>query len=205
MTECVTFLFFNLQITENHITPEFSGDMNAGRKRRKIAAKETWSVTINRRKRMQGDDYAAYKPCSGESRKMKKVIKPARTIGETCTSAKCSTSKTRNCSLFSVDDRKHLFDSFWKDMTWGQKRAYVLSMVDQLRYNPNGSIDYKLDHKAEWTCLPRKAKKLTPTFSRLYSSTIPITKRKYQDLMDLLHVIPNEYHSFYKNLPKNIK
>lgn len=74
--------------------------------------------------------------------------------------------------------------------------------IRQLKYTPEGIIAYKLQHNEEWKNLPRNPKVLkTPEFPALYKSKLPLTKRKYQDLMDLLHVLPEKYHQFYVSLP----
>lgn len=79
--------------------------------------------------------------------------------------------------------------------------------LKQIRYEPNGSILYKLNHDEEWHPLPRKAKNVNTNvkFSQLYKDRLPLPKRKHQDLMDLLHVLPEEHHQFYKNLPSKMK
>lgn len=74
--------------------------------------------------------------------------------------------------------------------------------VKQLKYTTSGLIAYKLQHNDTWSNLPRNPKKLkTSQFPALYKSKLPLPKRKYQDLIDLLHVLPEKYHQFYKSLP----
>lgn len=73
--------------------------------------------------------------------------------------------------------------------------------IRQLKYNPTGTIEYKLDHRSDWSPIPRKPRDVNPKkFPKLYAKKLPISKRKYQDLNDLLSVIAEQYHGFYKNL-----
>ena len=45
----------------------------------------------------------------------------------------------------------------------------------------------------------------TPTLSKVYTSPFPISGQKYSDLTQLYEkgVIPQEFHSWYKSLPKS--
>lgn len=74
--------------------------------------------------------------------------------------------------------------------------------IKQLQYLPDGSMRFKLDHSSFWTQLPREPRNHFPeSFPVLYKARLPISKRKYQDLMDLLPVITTENHDFYKIIP----
>lgn len=73
--------------------------------------------------------------------------------------------------------------------------------IRQLKYTPEGEIHYKLNHVSDWRILPRVPRNEFPKkFPRLYKKGLPITKRKFQDLQDLLPVIPSPCHAFYKAL-----
>ncbi len=72
----------------------------------------------------------------------------------------------------------------------------------QIKYNPDGTLDYKLDHRENWKQLGKKVRvDSSTTFPKLFSGRLPITKRKFEDLQDLLHVLPESHHLFYKSLP----
>ncbi|CAL8094746.1 unnamed protein product [Orchesella dallaii] len=76
----------------------------------------------------------------------------------------------------------------------------------ELRYNPSGIIEYKLDHSSEWQQLPKLCRTVDiNSYPRLYKDPLPISKRKYEDLQELLPVIPEKYHEFYKKLPRKSK
>jgi hypothetical protein len=42
----------------------------------------------------------------------------------------CNKSKKRKCLLFTVNERKEIFNRFWT-MTWDEKRVFVCSLVEQ--------------------------------------------------------------------------
>ena len=76
-----------------------------------------------------------------------------------------------------------------------------------LRYNTDGTIEYKLDHSdIEFLEIPGARGNITKKLSvedvlnKLYRSSIPIKKGKYQHLMELKSVIPKDFHGFYDNL-----
>ncbi|XP_046963625.1 uncharacterized protein LOC124542320 [Vanessa cardui] len=75
--------------------------------------------------------------------------------------------------------------------------------IRALRYNPNGTIDYKLHFSHNFTPLPRRPKKILSIDSvpSLYQSRQPITTTKYHHLQELKSVIPRDCHNFYDNLP----
>lgn len=83
-------------------------------------------------KRMKGEAYLGIgtiknSPLSSKCHKQR----PPRAIGPTCESEKCKKCKTRHCEKFSESRRLYLFEKFWKEMDWGQKHAYVLSLADK--------------------------------------------------------------------------
>jgi len=113
---------------------EFSGDHSRHRKRQKKAQKENWQVNIQKKNRMQGKSYLGHQRIYNEERSsVSSVIlsKTERKLGTQCTSHVCIRSKFRNCQQFTEYDRKREFERFWSDMDWGQKKSYVLSLVEQ--------------------------------------------------------------------------
>lgn len=112
---------------------EFHGDMTLKRKRLKKPDKSTWSVEQQKMRRMKGDAYFGIRRTKNNPSSSNLCQqKPPRSIGSSCDSPKCKTYKNRHCQKFSESRRRVLFDSFWKEMDWGQKHAYVLSLVDTI-------------------------------------------------------------------------
>ncbi|CAL8079781.1 unnamed protein product [Orchesella dallaii] len=120
---------------------EYPGDLRKGVKRKRGGDKSAWQVTINRRNRMRGDEYKTYKLANSEesSSRTTKVERSKRALGPTCNSKICKKSQKRFCGQFSDESRQRLFNEFWRDLDWGQKRAYVISMVDDQKVERRGT------------------------------------------------------------------
>lgn len=73
-----------------------------------------------------------------------------------------------------------------------------------LKYNPDGTIEYKKHFQHEFTPLPRRPRSISTLIDSvppLYSSRLPIMESKYEHLQQLKSVIPKDCHLFYDNLP----
>lgn len=73
-----------------------------------------------------------------------------------------------------------------------------------LKYNPNGTIEYKKHFKDNFVLLPRRPRNiitLTNNLPLLFSSRVPILESKYLHLQQLKPIIPGDCHQFYDSLP----
>lgn len=94
-------------------------------KRRKRGCPEQWADTRNKRLRETGEVYVGWsKPKNSKGKRGK--VREKREIGERCNGCRKS---TRTCNEISEEDRKVLFNDFWKNLTWNQKQIYVASLV----------------------------------------------------------------------------
>lgn len=71
-----------------------------------------------------------------------------------------------------------------------------------IKYNPDLSLEYKVDYKMPWTLLPRRCNKskIGAIPSPLYNGPLKIKLQKYNHLQELKSVIPKDFHTFYDNL-----
>jgi len=70
-----------------------------------------------------------------------------------------------------------------------------------LKYTAEG-IEYKLSFDDEYMPLSRRHRlPSSPVLTQRYNAKLPISKRKYDDLHDLKHVIPADVHPFFDSLP----
>lgn len=80
----------------------------------------------------------------------------------------------------------------------------VVSDIRELRYLPDGTIQYKLGFNDNHKMLPqtRHARKpsVHDTVGPLYTAPLKIKKSKYDHLQQLKTCIPQDYHAFYDNL-----
>ena len=74
--------------------------------------------------------------------------------------------------------------------------------IRALRYNPSGSIDFKLRHSEDWKELPiRINRNPSKEVTQLYNERVKITKDKFEDLQSLKSTLEKDYHLFYDDLP----
>ena len=89
---------------------------------------EEWLRSRNKRRRMKGKSYQGVR-LTEEGYKQDVEIEP-RYMGLPCDSDYCYKSKYRHCDLFDEVTRQNIFDKFWSDMDWNQRKVYVASLVD---------------------------------------------------------------------------
>lgn len=100
---------------------------NGKRAKKGMPEKEQWTRASNKRCRMKGQAYTIkYKNKQGET-----VVKQqrARTQGPPCAAAFCRKSAKRQCNDISEEDRQELFNSFWEQMDWAQRKTYIAGLV----------------------------------------------------------------------------
>ncbi|KAK9870199.1 uncharacterized protein LOC115884776 isoform X2 [Sitophilus oryzae] len=117
----------------------YHGDLLSNKKRQNKASKDPnkYKRNINKELRMKGESYLGYrrdrKAKTNEKFKVKQdVFKPARSMKPPCTSAFCKKSKLRSCDNINEEQRKYLFDNFWKNMNWEQRRSFITSHVNKV-------------------------------------------------------------------------
>lgn len=80
---------------------------------------------------MEGKEYLGYTKSKGEVMKQNK-IREARSLKPTCTSATCRKSKKRMCEKFTEGERSCIFDKFWSELNWDQRKIYVVAHVNRI-------------------------------------------------------------------------
>ena len=99
--------------------------------------------------------------------------------------------KMKNVSLQSIRPGKRVGDPTVHDLRG-------------LQYLPDGVIEHKLSFSpdTEWKRLEQKVSNANEVkWREMFPNRIPITKRKFDDLQAMKHVIPPIYHDFFDNLP----
>lgn len=130
-------------------TGVFSGNLSQARKRKRKPDKENWTRNLNKTKRMHGESYIGFSIQDLNSFKKQKqdVQRQGKKLKPTCSSIACVRSKLRHCSKFTEQRRTEIFNHFWKQLDWGQKKAFICSSVD---------IIQKKDSKAK---IPEESKR----------------------------------------------
>lgn len=109
------------------------GDLSSGRKRcsKGCPDKKNWAKNNSKKLRMEGKEYLGYRRDSNGPRfkVLHDTMRPARSIGPRCTSNFCKKSKLRGCDSIPEEERNLLFSNYWNNMTWEQRKQFVISNV----------------------------------------------------------------------------
>uniref|UniRef100_UPI0037E8F1FA uncharacterized protein n=1 Tax=Semicossyphus pulcher TaxID=241346 RepID=UPI0037E8F1FA len=100
----------------------------AGRKKpkAKIADPTEWKQNKQKQLRMEGKAYVSKRKRDGEI-----VTKKPRAVGPRCTSSACKKASNRLCNEIDDEARREVFDEFWQQMNWVQRKLYVAGQVDR--------------------------------------------------------------------------
>lgn len=115
--EILTYIFVDDQVIE--------GQSTRARKRKPESSR--WARNESKKRREQGLDYVGYRKEGRNT--IHDVPRAARKLGPTCTSKQCRRVATRNCATFLEADRVQIFERFWKESTWDQRRTFVVNHV----------------------------------------------------------------------------
>ncbi|KAE8289204.1 hypothetical protein D5F01_LYC13084 [Larimichthys crocea] len=91
----------------------------------KLADPSKWKQNKQKQLRMEGKAYVSKRKKDGEV-----VTKQPRAVGPRCTSTACKKASNRLCNEINEEARKKVFDEFWQDMNWAQRKQYVAGQVD---------------------------------------------------------------------------
>ena len=86
---------------------------------------------LNYARRMKGDEYYGYKRTKTNEQTYKSAEKRrSKAMGPACGSSFCEKSTVRKCETITDEQRQNVFDMFWKNMNWEQRKTYVANLVD---------------------------------------------------------------------------
>lgn len=83
----------------------------------------------NAQLRMKGQAYLGFEKTTVKASSQTKA-QDGKTQRPPCTSPACSKSTKRKCSEITPEERANLFDNFWMNKDWGQKRTYITGLID---------------------------------------------------------------------------
>ncbi|XP_061716353.1 uncharacterized protein LOC133524388 [Cydia pomonella] len=98
------------------------------RSRKKIRDTSTWEINKVKKAREQGKPYLTQKRIKGV--KVGYEERKKRVMGPACMSRVCHKSSKRKCDQLDDVSRQECFDSFWSEMTWAQRKAYISALVN---------------------------------------------------------------------------
>lgn len=112
-------------------TDEIESPQKAKRQRKRKSDKATWNCNENKYKRMKGLPYKG----RGKSQGGKAVFnrpRPARKLLPPCNCKQSLKGKTLKCRRFSLEDRQQIYNNFWENLNWQERKQYVKGLVDVL-------------------------------------------------------------------------
>ncbi|KAF6213463.1 hypothetical protein GE061_011182 [Apolygus lucorum] len=102
---------------------------NQPMQRKRKAEPLSWFDNKNKALRESGKPYVGWIKPAKDATSRRGCPRPERCIGPPCISPACEASQKRFCSSFSADQRERLFQKFWSDMTWDQRKVYISSLI----------------------------------------------------------------------------
>ncbi|CAG9833313.1 unnamed protein product [Diabrotica balteata] len=101
------------------------------RKRRRKPDTLIWKRQESKTKREKGETYDGLRK-NEEGKWMIDVAKPPRQMKPFCNCKMSEKSKKIKCRNFTEEDRQHIFNQFWQNMSWAEKKVYISSLVDNM-------------------------------------------------------------------------
>lgn len=100
-------------------------EQNNQKKRKKV--KGVNKRIINKRLRMCGEDYLGFTKPRGQRNTFHNMNRPERKLGSRC----CCQSKAKKlrCESLTEANRQRVFQKFWSDMNWDQRKVFVCNSV----------------------------------------------------------------------------
>lgn len=89
-----------------------------------MATEQNYKTPTNEK----GQEYFSHRKDKYGSKSL--VERKSRQLGNKCHSKKCEHSKSKGqCFLIREEERQLLFDRFWSDMDWRQRKTYVATVT----------------------------------------------------------------------------
>lgn len=105
---------------------------NEKKKRQKKGKADPSSWERNEQKylRMRGKEYRSKKK-EKDGSSIITIKRNSREMKPRCTSVKCLAAKEkRKCSMITDEQRRKIFDGFWSEMDWHQRKLFVCTLVN---------------------------------------------------------------------------
>lgn len=157
----------------NNIGPEVTPRK---KKRAKKGESNPSSWKRNRQKilRMKGEQYVVEKK-RGDGSKHEQIKKPREMKEIGCASKKCFKSKEKRlCSKITNDQRREIFNRFWSDLDWKQRKVFVSTLVSQQPIKEKKTTKAKSRRSSSLQYHLKIDNVLTPVCKQMFLSTLGI-------------------------------
>lgn len=155
-------------IGENTLNTEKKKRAKPGR-----ADSSSWEKNRNKKLRMQGKRYEGLKK-GADGKFAYSVQRQERTVGERHCSKRCKT-----CSLITEKDRLDIFNRFWKNMNWDEKKMFVIGMVEKTEAKRKKVEDSRRKYTFKYY-LKKEGRKVL-VCKKMFLSTLGIGERALYD------------------------
>jgi hypothetical protein len=107
------------------------GTVRKKRQSKYVPGPKSWNKNESKRRRLMGEIYTGYRRVNKEKTRMvQHTPKQERKLNPAGKRKFCSKQKTKNCDQISKQQRAALFDCFWKEMTWPEKKMFARVMIE---------------------------------------------------------------------------
>jgi hypothetical protein len=95
------------------------------KKRNKHPQRIKWKQNVVKSKYLKGLHYT----------NKKGQVKAQKKLGPPCTSTYCQKSKLLSCHLTTEDQREWIFNRFWSEESWAERRSYLQALFSVVSVN----------------------------------------------------------------------
>lgn len=166
---------------------------NKGSKR-KQETKEHFMKAVQKKKRMKGEQYLGVLKNKDSGVKSYCVERAGKLLCPRQCSNKCHiNSNTRACPKVHDDDRSMIFERFWKNMDWKEKKLYVINHVQKCQVTERTTVtphDSRRNFSYKYHLT--KGTDRVPVCKSMFTTTLGIGEKMiYNWLHDCESGIPN--------------
>lgn len=135
---------------------------------------ERMPVRKNKSMRMHGEKYFGVKQ-NEDGKRNYNIEQPERVMHPRNCTARCDKSwGGRKCSQIDEQTRSEIFNTFWKNMTWGEKKVYVSSLVKKKIVSRRTTVNKDSRRNHSYTYYLRKGKSTYVVCKALFWATLSL-------------------------------
>ncbi|XP_050507268.1 uncharacterized protein LOC126884950 [Diabrotica virgifera virgifera] len=144
--------------------------------RKRIADINEWHDIKNKRLRQHGKKYIGWTRVGKTAKRG--TPRNEKQMGPVCLSSVCKKSPVRQCQDLNEEDRKELFNNFWNNLTWDQKKIYIASLVCKKEKNRNTKKETEESRRKNTLTYTLKTLdgKILTVCKKLFLSTFALTE-----------------------------
>lgn len=116
-------------------------------KRKRKPDKQKWKREENKMMRQKGEKYHGAGRTEGGKLKVD-TERTARKLKPHCNCKLSSQNTTLQCRMFSEVDRQNIYNYFWKQMTWPERRVFVHTLVDVIPVQNKKNQVHEISHRS---------------------------------------------------------